>query len=42
MSDGIEEREVIRKRIEEEKNQNREDRIYIDDPDGGEPEREDS
>jgi hypothetical protein len=39
MSDGREEREEIRKRLEEEKRKNREDQVDSDEVDEGEPER---
>ena len=42
MSDGREEREGQRTRIEEEKRETRDDRIDVDDIDAGEPERVDS
>ena len=42
MSDGIEEREAQKLRIEEEKRNNREDFIEPEDADEGEPERVDS
>ncbi len=42
MSDGIEEREAQKLRIEEEKRNNREDFIEPEDEDEGEPERVDS
>lgn len=42
MSDGHEEREESRIRIEQERRENLEDRIHPDDADEGEPERADS
>ena len=42
MSDGIEEREEQRMRIEQDKRANRENWIDNDEVDEGEPEREDS
>jgi len=42
MSDGREEREERRKRIEQDKREGREDRIPSDYLDAGEPERPDS
>lgn len=42
MSDGVEEREERRLRIEAEKREDREDRIHREDADEGEPERVDS
>ena len=42
MSDGNEERQESRIRIEQERRQNLEDRIDTDDVDEGEPERVDS
>ena len=42
MSDGNEEREESRIRAEQERRENSEDRIHIDDVDEGEPERLDS
>ena len=42
MSDGNEERHENRVRLEQERQENLEDRIYIDDIDDGEPERPDS
>ena len=39
MSDGLEEREVRKTRIEEQKRENREDQVDRDVPDEGEPER---
>jgi hypothetical protein len=42
MSDGYEERQETRVRIEQERREDREDRIHIDDVDEGEPERVDS
>ena len=42
MSDGHEERQERRLRIEQERCENLEDRIHIDDVDEGEPERVDS
>jgi hypothetical protein len=42
MSDGNEERQESRIRIEREQLENHEDRIHMDDVDEGEPERVDS
>ena len=42
MSDGYEERQETRVRIEQERREDLEDRIHIDDVDDGEPERVDS
>jgi len=42
MSDGREEREEQRSRIDQERRENLEDRIHLDDVDEGEPERVDS
>lgn len=42
VSDGNEERQESRIRLEQELRENREDRIHIDDVDDGEPERPDS
>ena len=42
MSDGIEEREERKARLEEEARKNPEDRLYPADPDDWEPERVDS
>ena len=42
MSDGYEERQETRVRIEQERREDLEDRIHIDDVDEGEPERVDS
>jgi hypothetical protein len=42
MSDGMEEREEIRKRREQEKHESLENRVDYDDVDEGEPERVDS
>jgi len=42
MSDGREEREEQRSRIDKERRENLEDRIHFDDVDEGEPERVDS
>ena len=42
MSDGREEREEQRSRIDQERRENLEDRLHHDDVDEGEPERVDS
>jgi hypothetical protein len=42
MSDGHEEREDSKSRIEQERRENLEDRIHTDDVDEGKPERVDS
>jgi hypothetical protein len=42
MPDGVEEREERRVRLEQEKPEDRDDRIDLADPDGWEPERDDS
>jgi hypothetical protein len=42
MSDGIEEREELRRRREQEKQENHTNRVEYDDTDEGEPERVDS
>jgi hypothetical protein len=42
MSDGQEEREGLERRIEQEKRENRQDRIEFSDPDDWQPEQVDS